>query len=510
MGVGSQEERELKFTPAPELDLVAALGTLADAGGTSGTGGDGLHADEPRTKHFHAVYYDTADLRLARAGASLRHREDGWTVKLAGASGMALVRSELHVDGPAGDPPADAVDLVHALIRHAPLQVAAHLDTVRTSVALHDSDGALVAEAVDDAVTVHDGVCPDTAFRELEVEFADGVSKHVVSRIADRLREAGAGSPEHLPKIVRALGARALDAPDLVPPPKLDFASTATKVLRAAIIRSTARLLAHDPGVRLGTDPEDVHQARVATRRLRSDLRTFRPVVDPAWDEPLRDELKWLADLLGAVRDTDVLLGRLDAHVAALPASDRAGGAHLLDGLHAQRDAAREELLAAMRSPRYFDLLERLLAASRLVPAADDAVDLALDLGDLVAKPWKKLRTAMEELGDEPPDAELHAARIRAKRARYAAEAVAPAVGQGAKQFASAVAGLQEVLGEHQDAVVAGEWLRAHVPTGEHAARAAFVAGQLAAWEDAAAQASREEWPAAWKRARHQSLRRWM
>jgi len=495
----AQEERELKFTPAPELDLAAVFATSDD-----------LWADEPSTEHLHAVYYDTADLRLTRAGASLRHREDGWTVKLAGAAGLALVRTELHVDGPRGAPPADAVDLVHALIRHEPLHVAAHIDTVRTSVTLRDDDGALVAEAVDDAVTVHDGVCPDTQFRELEVEFVDGVSQKVVARVADRLQAAGAGKPQRLSKIARALGPRALDAPDLVPPPKLDFAATATEVLRAAIIRSTARLLAHDPGVRLGTDPEDVHQARVATRRLRSDLRTFRPVVDPAWDEPLREELKWLGGLLGVVRDTDVLLGRLDGHLAALAPDDRVGGAHLLDGLAAQRATAREELLAAMRSTRYLDLLERLLAAARVVPAADDALDQELDLGDLVAKPWKKLRAAMEALGDDPPDAELHAARIRAKRARYAAEAVAPALGKGAKRFASAVAGLQEVLGEHQDAVVAGQWLRAHVPTGEGATRAAFVAGQLAAWEDVAAQASREEWPDAWKRARHGSLRRWM
>jgi CHAD domain-containing protein len=500
VGQRAQEERELKFTPAPELDL-AAVFAGAD---------DDLHADEPRTERLRAVYYDTADLRLARVGASLRHRDDGWTVKLPSPSGVALVRTELHVDGPAGDPPAEAVDLVHALVRHAPLQIAAHLDTVRRCIVLRDTDGALVAEAVDDAVSVHDGVCPDTEFRELEVEFAHDVPKRVVARVAERLQQAGAGEPEQLPKIVRALGPRALDAPDLVAPPKLDFASTATEVLRAAIIRSTARLLAHDPGVRLGGDAEDVHQARVATRRLRSDLRTFRSVVDPAWDEPLRDELKWLGALLGAVRDTDVLLARLEAHVAALRPEDRAGGAHLLDGLRAQRASARDELLAAMRSTRYLDLLERLLAASRAVPPADVGVDLELDLGDLVAKPWKKLRAAMEQLGDDPPDAALHAARIRAKRVRYAAEAVAPAVGKGAKRFASAVADLQDVLGEHQDAVVAGEWLRAHVPTGEGATAAAFVAGELAAWEDAAARASRAEWPAAWKQVRRRSLRRWM
>jgi CHAD domain-containing protein len=494
----AQEERELKFTPAPELDLAAVFAE-----------DDDLQADEPTTKRLEAVYFDTADLRLARAGASLRHR-DGWTVKLPSASDVALVRTEFHFDGPPGDPPAEAIDLVRALVRHAPLEPAAQIDTDRRCIVLRDQAGTVVAEAVDDAVSVHHGVCPDAQFRELEVEFASEVAPELVTRVAERLQAAGAGEPEQLPKIVRALGPRALDTPDLIPPPKLDFASTATEVLRAAIIRSTARLIAHDPGVRLGTDPEDVHQARVATRRLRSDLRTFRPVVDPAWDEPLREELRWLGGLLGAVRDADVLLGRLEAHLEELPTADRPGGQHLLDGLRAQRSSAREALLAGMRSARYVDLLERLLAASRSVPPADRAVDLELDLGDLVAKPWKKLRRAMRQLGDDPPDAELHAARIRAKRVRYAAEAVAPAVGKGAKRFAGAIADLQDVLGEHQDAVVAGEWLRAHVPDGDGAIAAAFVAGELAAWEDAAAEASRQEWPTAWKRARRKSLRRWM
>jgi CHAD domain-containing protein len=431
-------------------------------------------------------------------------------VKLPRPSDVALVRAELHVDGPAGDPPAAALDLVHALVRNAPVQLAAHLDTVRRRVVLRDTEGKQAAEVVDDMVTVHDGVCSESEFRELEVEFAPSVSPKVVSRIAERLRDLGAGEPEQIPKIVRALGPRALDAPDLMPPAALDFASTPTEVLRAAIARSTARLLAHDPGVRQGADPEDVHQARVATRRIRSDLRTFRPVVDPAWDESLRTELKWLAGLLGAVRDADVLLGRLEERVASVSPDELGPGEHLLDGLREERTTARDELLAAMRSPRYVDLLERLFAAARAVPPADEAVDLELDLGDLVTKPWKKLRQAVEELGDDPPDVELHAVRIRAKRARYAAEAVAPAIGKGAKRFASAVADLQDVLGEHQDAVVAGQWLREHVPTGPDATRSAFVAGLLAAQEDAAAQASRAEWPAAWKRARRPRLRRWM
>jgi CHAD domain-containing protein len=494
------EERELKFTPPPEFDATTL--TAIDPA---------LRADEPQTRKLKAVYYDTHDLRLARAGASLRHRDDdGWTVKLPRPSDVALVRAELHVDGPPGDPPPAALDLVQALVRDVPLQLAAHLDSVRRRVVLRDDRGEQVAEIVDDSVTVHGGVCPDTEFRELEVEFGKRATKELVIRFARRLRDAGAGEPEHVSKIARALGPRALDAPDLLPPAALDFASTPTEVLRAAIARSTARLLAHDPGVRLGDDPEDVHQARVATRRIRSDLRTFRKVVDPAWDESLRTELKWLAGLLGEVRDDDVLLARLEGRVEELASDDRAAGERVLDALRAERNAARAELLAGLRSARYVELIERLLAAARAVPAADDAVDLELDLGDLAVKPWKKLRDAVEALDDDSPDADLHEARIRAKRARYAAEAVAPAIGKSAKRFASKVADLQDVLGEHQDAVVAGQWLRDHVPTGPDATRAAFVAGLLAAEEDAAAQASRGEWQAVWKQARRRRLRRWM
>jgi CHAD domain-containing protein len=266
--------------------------------------------------------------------------------------------------------------------------------------------------------------------------------------------------------------------------------------------------LAHDPGVRLGDDVEDVHQARVATRRMRSDLRTFRTVLDPEWDESLRAELKWLGGLLGTVRDADVLLGRLEERVHELPPDDQPAGERVLDGLRAERELARDELLAGMRSDRYVELIERLFAAARAVPASDDTANFELDVAELAVKPWKKLRKAVRALDDDPPDAELHAVRIRAKQARYGAEAVAPAVGRDAKHFASAVADLQDVLGEHQDAVVAGAWLREHVPAGD--GEAGFVAGRLATLEEAAADESREEWPAAWNRARRRKLRRWM
>ena len=493
-------ERELKFTPGPSFRLPA----FDD---------DELVADPPDDIKLQAAYFDTADLRLARAGASLRFRNaEGWTVKLPVSSDGALVRGEIHLGGEPGDPP-DAARRPRAGAgpRRAARAGRAPQHRAPTASSCAIADGEQLAEVVDDEVSVLDGGRLAARFRELEVELTDAAPVDLVEWVADRLRAAGAGEPEQLPKIVRALGPRALDPPDVVAPPKLDVALDPARSRSAPrSLNSTKRLLTNDPGVRLGDDPEAVHQARVATRRLRSDLRTFRPVVDPEWDASLREELKWLGGLLGAVRDNDVLLDRLEGRVADLHPSDRHAGKRLLDVLREHRVRARAELLEAMRSPRYARLLDRLVAAARTIPSSGDPAELDLELGDLVRKPWKKLRKAVKDLDEDPPDEELHAVRIRAKWCRYAAEAVAPAVGTPAKRFAAAVEQVQDVLGEHQDAVVAGQWLRTHAADSGGRVECAFVAGELAAREDVAADASRAEWPAAWKQAKRRSLRQWM
>jgi CHAD domain-containing protein len=509
-----EHERELKFTPGPAFRAGDVIGHLAD-----------LHAGSPSERTLHATYYDTADLRLARAGASLRWRDDeGWMVKLptAESAGGAelLTRDEIRVEGEpperGGDVPAAALDLVYAIARSAPIAVVAKLVTVRNRVDLFDADDRKIAEMVDDEVSVFDGADLVARFREIEVELTKRAGPDLADELVTAMKAAGAGQPDPVPKIVRALGARAAGAPDLREPDAVDEASLPIEVLRAAVVRSTHRLVAHDPGVRHGDDMEDVHQARVATRRLRSDLRTFGAVVDHEWSEALRDELKWLGGLLGAVRDTDVLLERLEHRLATLDTVDEAAGHRLLAGLHAKRDAARDELLTAMRAPRYLELLDDLHRACRRIPGPLDAGDLGMEVTDLVRKPWHKLRKAADKLRDDSPDPELHHVRILAKRCRYAAEAVAPAVGEDAGRFAKKVTKLQDVLGEHQDAVIAGQWLREHASDTAHtdgeegAAAVAFVAGELAMLEQAAAEASRELWPAAWRRARAKRLRNWM
>jgi CHAD domain-containing protein len=192
-----------------------------------------------------------------------------------------------------------------------------------------------------------------------------------------------------------------------------------------------------------------------------------------------------------------VLLDRLDDRVDELPEADRDPGKQLLDGLRSRRDAARAELLAGLRSERYVALLDELVPATHdtsLAPEPDD-----VEIVSLVRKPWGKLRDAVDALPDEPADAELHRVRILSKRARYGAEAVSPALGKPARRFARRAADLQDVLGEHQDAVVAQHWLREHA---EGTADRAFVAGELAAIEHGAALDARECWRPAWKRLR--------
>ncbi|MGI9023858.1 MAG: CHAD domain-containing protein [Acidimicrobiales bacterium] len=487
----SATEREVKLGAPPEFHLPDLTGVV-----------EGVTAAPLPERDLRAAYYDTADLRLARWGVTVRYRSgEGttWTVKLPeGEEGPALVRREVSCEGSASEVPKETLDLVQAYLRRQPLRVVANIHTRRTGVVLNDVEGLQVAEVVDDDVSVLTDGQVSARFREVEVEVADRAAPDLLDAAVRRLREAGAGKPDATPKLVRALGAPAL-VPAELGPVDLEGDPTAFDVIRAAMVGSVTRILRHDAGVRIGDDPEDIHQARVGTRRLRSDLRTFAPVLVDGWAEPLRDELKWLAGQLGVVRDADVLAERLRRQADALPERDMAGLAPLFRRLAKEREEAGARLLEAMSGDRYLDLLDALVAGARHPDVRPEAHEPARRVVvDLVARPWRHLKKTVGQLPDDPSDADLHLVRIRTKRTRYAVEAAAPAVGGGAKSFAKVLAGLQSVLGDHQDAVVAEEWLR-QAADGASAAEA-LAAGELIAVQRADEVAYREKWPDAWEK----------
>lgn len=476
---------------------------------------EGVVVSAPETVHLDTVYYDTPDLRLARWGVSLRHRAgEGWTLKLSappsspGKPGAVLERDELTFEGGARKPPRGALELVRAYVRNAELVPVARLSTLRRRLRLADSSGALVAEVVDDEVSVRDGRRVAARFREIEVEskMPERDGDGIIAPVVTRLRGAGAGAPDPTPKHVRAIGPRAQEPPEVAAEPTAKDAS-ARDVIRAVFADAVASLLRHDPLVRTGGDPEAVHQARVASRKLRSHLRTFASLLPLDWSEPLRAELGWLAMGLGAVRDREVLLERLRARAESLPASDSRSATALLQALELEIEGLRKTVRADLDSQRYIDLLEVLVAAAHAPPALPEGDQpAAAVLPGLASTPWKRLRTAVKQLPESPTDPELHRIRILAKRARYAAEAVAPVAGAGAESFARAAAKLQTVLGEHQDSVTAQAWLRAARVSG----RRAFVAGELIALERIAADEARARWPRAWSSLDRKSLRSWM
>jgi CHAD domain-containing protein len=496
-------EREIKLLAPADFELPPLTDAAVD-----------VFARPRERVELDATYYDTPDLRLARAGATVRHRSDeGWVVKLPSSTNGSgvLSRDEHHFGGKPGTPPAAVTDLVHALRRSNELEPVARLHTTRTRVDLYDAAGAPVAQVVDDEVAVLDGPSDAAPFREIEVELDEHATKTQRLVVVERLRAAGAGEPDPTPKLVRALGRRAGAPPDVVVP-RLDHGGLhADDVVRYALASSVAKLLRHDPGVRVGDDPEDVHQARVATRRLRSHLRTFRSLVDEHWASHLRDELAWLADVLGGVRDAEVLLARLEHKIARLPEPDRAPAGLLLETLRTDREERRVLLLEALRGDRYVALLDELVDAARRprLPLRIGDEDDDATLRSVVRRPWEQLRKAVEALPDEPTDAQLHDIRIRSKRARYAAEAVEPAFGKAARQLARRITDVQDALGEHQDAVIAAEWLR-RAAARTHDESVGFAAGQLAAFEHADATAARATWSKPWRAATKKRVSAWL
>jgi CHAD domain-containing protein len=354
--------------------------------------------------------------------------------------------------------PADLAALVTAFARNAPVVPVAALRIERTPHVVFDAEDVPFAEIVDDTVSVLDGEHVAARFRELEVRgLAPGAA---VDAVLDRLRAAGA-VPGSTDRVLTVLGPVIQEPPDVPEPQIVGPEDPAGAAVTAHIRRHARAFLTQDVRVRRDL-PDSVHQMRVAARRLRSGLKVFEPMLDVEWAEALRAELGWIAGELGVSRDTEVLQARIDHHADEVGEEFASLIRAVVDpALSEQWHNARDHALKAMVSARYRDFVDMLVDAARtprLNAVADQPAGEVLPA--LVDKAWKKLskEVALLELDGEAHP--WHEARIRAKKARYAAEAVAPVMGEHVKRFAKALSGVTEVLGEHQDAWVAQQTLK--------------------------------------------------
>ena len=424
-----------------------------------------------------AVYFDTPGRDLARHKITLRRRtggsDAGWHLKLpAGADTRTEVRMPLE-----GEAVPDALrDVVLAIVRDRPLAPVARISTARTIELLYGHDGSVVAEFCDDRVTASAEGGDEVQWREWELELADGADPALLDRLANRLFDAGALPAGHGSKLARVLASSG-SADEQTRPVSSD-------PLHRAVAGHVEELLEWDRAVR--SDVYDsVHQMRVTTRKIRSLLQSSEGSFGISDDDWILSELRELAAVLGVARDAEVLAERYERALDALPEANVRGPVRerLVEGAKKRYQTGWRRSLTAMRSPRYFrllDALEALTAAEPPAPAApgEQPADATIDSAyRRVRKAAKTARAAAHDPGVNSDEA-LHRIRKRAKQLRYTAAAT------GASRVADRAKAIQTLLGDHQDSVVSRSHLSRQAAAAHAAGEDTFTYGLLYQQED--------------------------
>ncbi|MEV6332336.1 CYTH and CHAD domain-containing protein [Streptomyces sp. NPDC051909] len=459
-----------------------------------------------------AVYYDTADLRLAAASLTLRRRtggsDAGWHLKFPVATG---IRDEIRA--PLSESlPHSLAGLVRSRVRDQPVVPVVRLRSSRDVRHLAAEDGTLLAELSTDTVrATRLPLRAETSWTEIEVELADDADEALLDAVEKRLKKAGIRPSASSSKLARALEETGADVPEARGGTQDD--GTAGAAVLTYVRTQVDALVALDPAVRREL-PDAVHQMRVASRRLRSAFKTYKSVLDRSVTDPVGEELKWLAGELGHARDQEVLEARLRAGVDALPGELVVGPVRgrLRTWHEARSGGARSSTLVALDSARHLALLDRLdalLADPPLLPGARKKATKALPKA--VRRDYRRLADRVEHALALDPGTErdlaLHEARKAAKRARYAGEAATPTLGKPAKRLAKRMKRVQSCLGDHQDSVVARAALLDLAAQAHEAGESAFTWGVLYGREQAAGDADERELPELWDRASAPKIR---
>jgi CHAD domain-containing protein len=512
------------YTADEEVELPTMFELVAEPDRRGRAMADGAPLAESQVREqFEETYVDTAELRLAAAGLTLRLRsrgeDTGWHLDLsAGGASGPVVRLP---SGPAAPAvPMALRQLVWARTNGAALLPVAEAHTARTVHRLVDATGQVVVRMIDDRVTARRlpadgaGEAAPSTWREIGVELADTYGDRIED-VDVRLRDRGLRVEATAPELTWLRGHDRDGRSDPVPPQQLTVTSCAGDVLLSYLRRQEEKLRTQDIQVRLDA-PDGIHQMRVATRRIRSALTTFKPLFTADVIRPLGAELKWLAGELGAARDAEVLRDRVRAAIEE--GSQDGNAARVSQDADSELERtyrrAHDRVLGELDGERYHRLLSALAGLTGRPPfTGQAAVAAGTVLPRRVTRSYSRLRRLVKAANAEPGGAErgelLHEARKAAKRARYAGESVSPVFGPDATAFAEAMERVQEALGEHHDSVVTRERLR-HLGLDAPTTADAFVYGRLHALEELRTERSEEQFAAAWKNARRKSLHRWL
>jgi CHAD domain-containing protein len=478
----------------------------------------GLTVGQPVEHNLEAVYFDTSGLDLTRRGVTLRRRtggdDAGWHLKVPdGRDRRVEVRRPLGRNS--DQPPSELLDPARAVVRDRALVPVARVSTRRREYPLLGPEKNVLAHVCDDEVHAErlGEASEGMRWREWEVELADG-DLSLLDTLEPRLLEAGASSAAIGSKLARVLG-------DSVSAPGGDASSddlahgSAADLVRALLAQQTRKLQDRDAGVRAGRS-DSIHKLRIAARRLRSTLTTYRPLFAPGATDWLRDELRWLGQELAEARDGQVLREHLRAVLADEPAELVIGpvARRIDDELSSAYQAGLDRAQRTLDSERYFRLLDgldELVAAPPLRPEANDPARAVLPR--LLARDAKRVRRVVSEIKAAPNtherDLALHEARKKAKRLRYAAESAIPIFDGRAKEYASRAKELQKTLGVRQDSAVARRVLREYGVSAHLAGENAFTFGRLHGLEQARADHAERAFRKDWKALPHKKVRVW-
>ncbi len=422
-------------------------------------------------------YYDTDDWRLYRAGYALRVRETDGEVEatmksLEPAEGSLRKRREISeplrdaglstlgkTGGPVGSMSRKITggrELLRLFgIRTRRQRFALGLDGSTGEVSLDASEIPVGEESV--------------GLKRVEVEI-DTDPTPGLHDFVDGMRSALDLSPATLSKYETGLYAVGLDpvGDTGFGPTRIDPSMSAGEVAFAVLRRQFAEMRSHEGGTRLGEDPEELHDMRVPTRRMRAAMKVFRDALPEraGWFE---EELRWVAGALGEVRDLDVQLERLEGWKEEADEETAKYLDKVVGIIERRRARAREDMLAVLDSERYDRLESSFAQMLRRGPerevARADSKELAGEpitavAPALISRRHGKWRKAAKRLDASSSPEDFHDARKKGKRLRYTLEFVSEVYGEPVQKLVKPLKTLQDDLGDHQDAVVAASFLR--------------------------------------------------